>query len=64
MEKKVFDVTEEEFMAYERVRVTGDFNMITQSKWAAISAGLTLERYWAVLGNYGKARELYGRVEC
>ena len=48
------DVTKQEFEAYERVRQDGKYNMIAKSKWAAKEAGLSIERYFAVLNNYAK----------
>jgi len=52
--------TREEFAAYERVRRGGRFNVITEAGYAAYEAGLTHERYTAVLRCYGEAKRRYG----
>lgn len=57
------DVTEAEFRAYERVRKSGRFNMITQSRYAAAAAGLSNERYRTVSLWYSEARKKYGVCE-
>lgn len=41
-----------EFEAFEFVRQGGVWNMLTQARSAAASAGLTLARYMVVLRNY------------
>lgn len=53
------DVTREEFEAYEKVRQSGDFNMIMEQRDAAATAGLTLDRYRAVMKQYAEARTKY-----
>lgn len=49
--------TKEQFMAYERVRQDGRFNMFFPA--AQLKTGLSKEVYLAVLENYGKLAEKY-----
>lgn len=53
------DVTRDEFLAYERVRRGGKFNMITEQGQAARKAKLSPERYRAVMKQYTEARQAY-----
>lgn len=54
------DVTREEFEAYEEVRQSGEYNMTTDHGPAALAAGLSHDRYFAVWQSYDAAREKYG----
>lgn len=53
-------VTRAEFEAYERVRQSGQWNMLANRRQAAKAAGLSLHRYDVVLWNYTEARSRYG----
>lgn len=52
---------------YERVRLSGKFNMITEAHLAAKAAGLTKEEYLAVVKDYGPIKAdveyRYGSVD-
>lgn len=52
----------EHFEAYERVRRSGEFNMITEWPAAAEAAGLSRNEYLAVIKNYRVLTELYPDV--
>ena len=53
---------------YEKVRQSGEFNMITECDKAANKAGLDWKHYRFVLGNYSNLRDQiiknYGSVEA
>ena len=53
----------EAFRAYESVRVSGMFNMITDRKRAAQKAGLSYPLYWHILKNYTAIEYLYRVTE-
>ena len=46
-----------DWRAYERVRVRGNWNMITHSRHAAREAKLSLERYIFALENYSELKD-------
>ena len=49
--RRLAELTLNDFAAYERVRLSGKYNMMTQTNAAAAEAGLSLEVYWGVLNN-------------
>ena len=55
-------VTKEEFEAYEKVRRSGKYNMMTQADWAASAANLEYERYIEVLKNYDQCVKKWPEV--
>lgn len=54
-------ITRKEFEAYEAVRKTGTYNMVTQSDEASAAAGLTVQRYMEVLQNYEACKKRWPR---
>lgn len=56
------DVTLEEFKAYERVRLRGNWNMLTHRYEAANEAGLDHDRYMAVMIYYEECMEKWPKV--
>ena len=54
--------TQGEFAAYESVRLSGLYNMITEASNAAIATGLSSTQYRAVLTHYGELTQLYPDV--
>jgi len=48
-----------EFKAYETVRKSGKFNMVTEASSAAAMAGISMNSYWNVLKNYDWCSEAY-----
>ncbi len=48
------------FRAYEQVRRSGRYNMITEAKLAAVAAGLSMDDYKFVISNYAYLKEEYG----
>jgi len=46
------NITKKEFQAYEDIRKSGHWNMLTNGRDAADEAGLYLDRYFEVLKNY------------
>ena len=51
--------TKDEFLAYERVRASGRFNMITDCMEAAKAAGLDITLYIAILSKYEELAKKY-----
>ncbi len=56
--KKKVDITEEEFKAYERVRVSGVTNMMMITNVCELS-GLDREKVIAIIENYDKLSKEY-----
>lgn len=54
-------ITRKEFEAYEAVRASGEFNMITQADEAAAAARLSTQRYMEVLQNYDACKKRWPR---
>ena len=52
-------ITKKQFLAYERVRKGGKFNMVMDSKKAARESGLDLDTYFEIVKNYGKLHDKY-----
>lgn len=52
-------ITKKQFLAYERVRKGGKFNMVMDSKKAARESGLDLDTYFEIIKNYGKLHDKY-----
>ncbi len=50
--RRLAELTLNDFAAYERVRLSGKYNMMTQTNAAAAEAGLDIDTYWGVLNNY------------
>jgi hypothetical protein len=48
------------FLAYYRVQLEGKFNMYSEAQEAAAEAGLTIEQYRYVAGNYQHLMNRYG----
>jgi hypothetical protein len=48
-----------DFEAFEKVRARGRYNMMMDSRAAAKAAGLTMERYFDVLEQYGELATEY-----
>ena len=48
------------FRAYEQVRRSGRYNMITEARQAADAAGLSMDDYKFVINNYTNLKEEYG----
>ncbi len=59
--KKKVDVTEEEFKAYERVRVSGVTNMMMITDVCGLS-GLEREKVIAIIENYDELSKEYPNV--
>ncbi len=55
------DVTKDEFEAYEEVRKSGEFNMFDANN-ASAAAGLSRDRYMAVLKNYTECAKKWPEV--
>lgn len=51
--------TKKQFLAYERVRKGGKFNMITQCVKAARESGLDVDTYFEIVKNYGELHDKY-----
>lgn len=49
-----------DFEAYEKVRQSGIYNMITDASKAAVIAGLSLDRYYWLIDNYSELKQKYG----
>lgn len=49
----------EMFERYERVRLSGKYNMITECGAAAREAGLTMEQYKQVIASYSDLKAAY-----
>lgn len=56
---KTMTPTKKQFLAYERVRKSGKFNMITQCVKAARESGLDVDTYFEIIKNYGKLHDKY-----
>lgn len=52
-------ITKEEFLAYERVRSEGKYNMIMDAKLAMQEAGLSHEKYSLIIKYYSELAEKY-----
>ena len=46
-------ITNEKFLAYYRVQMSGQYNMIMEATSAMQSAGLTRDEYFDIIKNYG-----------
>ena len=46
------EITKTSFLDYREVQMSGAYNMITESKYAADEAGLCLDVYFAIINNY------------
>ena len=57
--KRFEKITRKEFAAYERVRKSGVYNMITQSALATAAAGLDADVYISIIRNYEALMEKY-----
>ena len=59
---------ERNWKAYEKVRRSGEFNMITEAAKASHKAGLDWQEYRFIIGNYAGIQnqivEKYGTVEA
>lgn len=53
-------VTKPEFNAYRKVQRSSRFNMFTESKYAAHSAGLSMDVYMAIIYNYSELEKKFG----
>ena len=49
-------------MNYEKVRLSGKYNMITDSENARIKAKLTIEEYLEIIKQYSYYKQLYKEV--
>lgn len=54
---------EEKFLRYEEVRKSGQFNMITEARYAMDCANLDEDDYWDIIQNYSKYREMFLKEE-
>ena len=52
--------TKKQFEAYKEVQYRGNWNMIMDSRMAAMEAGLSDEVYWNIIHNYAQLKEIYG----
>lgn len=55
------EINREEFIAYEKVRQSGKYNMITDWELASEEAGLTKEMYFEIIKRYNALYEKYIR---
>jgi len=62
MVKPVEELTEEDFQAYEDVRQSGEFNMLTEGRYAQDASGLDRDTYFAVMHHYSRLMELFPAV--
>lgn len=60
--KRLEDISRREFQAYERIRRSGKFNMITHGHLARSKAHLGTETYSAILVFYEKLVEKWPEV--
>lgn len=56
-------ITKDEFDAYVRVQMGGQYNMIMDAVAAMEDAGLDEDTYFAIIKNYGYLKQKYGRSE-
>lgn len=54
------DITKEQFMAYKRIRLEGNCNMITDALRAMQAADLDEDTYWEIVDNYEYLNEKFG----
>lgn len=59
LEDYINETHREAFMAYEKVRQSGEYNMITDAYLAAEAAGLSIDQYMLVLKNYNNLKEQF-----
>ncbi len=52
-------ITKEQFLRYEKVRLSGKYNMITEMLYASKEARLTKEQYLEIIKNYSELKEKY-----
>ena len=62
IEQKSTQVSKRQFAAYERVRASGRFNMLTHSANARGEAGLSKTAYNYILKNYSMLMEVWPKV--
>ena len=60
--KPIEEISQEDFQAFEDVRVSGAFNMMTHATDAAYDAGLDRATYMSVLTHYGALMVKYPGV--
>ena len=53
------DTYKDAFIAYEEVRKSGEYNMITDAFLAAEAAGLSMEQYKSVIKNYSVLKKQF-----
>lgn len=53
------DITKEEFLDYENIRLSGRTNMFDISTVIALSDGLSKEKIFFIMKNYGKLSKKY-----
>ena len=56
------NVSEQQFRAYQKVQNKGHWNMIMEAGNAMKEAGLDAETYLAIIKNYGKLLEKFGKI--
>ena len=56
-------ITKEKFLAYYRVQMGGQYNMIMEATPAMKDAGLTREEYFNIIKNYGKYYNEYVKTK-
>ena len=61
-EQKPTQVSKRQFAAFERVRASGRFNMLTHSADARREAGLSKAAYSYILKNYSLLMETWPKV--
>lgn len=49
-----------DFINYEKIRRSGEYNMVTDASTIASIIGVSKERYIWIINNYSKLKELYG----
>ena len=54
---------EEKFLRYEEVRKSGQFNMITEARYAMDCANLDEDDYWDIIQNYSEYKEMFLKEE-
>ena len=56
-------ITKQKFLAYYRVQMSGQYNMIMDATPAMKDAGLTREEYFNIIKNYRKYYNEYVKAE-
>ena len=54
------EITKDQFLAYEKVRQSGKYNMVMEAAGAKQYAELTWDEYWEIIKDYSELKKKFG----